>query len=160
MRRDDLLIMDDDALLRTVEMDTFRGSGPGGQHRNTTDSAVRLKLPESDISATASEHRSQHRNRALALRRLRVEIALRLRRDPPPGWKGPWKIGQRDRRYPLFIAVILDQLAAHDYQVGDASTALGISTNRLVRILADDNQLWAQVNRERQQRGYSQLRMP
>ena len=61
-----------------VRVDTHRGSGPGGQHRNKVASAVRLTHLPTGIVVTASEDRSQHRNRAVAWERLTealVEVA-------------------------------------------------------------------------------------
>lgn len=49
--------------------ETFRGSGPGGQHRNTTDSAVRCTHRASGATGQAAEDRSQHRNRQKAFER-------------------------------------------------------------------------------------------
>ncbi|XP_071928871.1 uncharacterized protein [Coffea arabica] len=72
------LTMSDEQLLRGCEMDTFKASGPGGQHRNKRESAVRLKHLPTGIVAQAVEDRSQHRNRALALSRLRTLLALKV----------------------------------------------------------------------------------
>ncbi len=49
---------------------TMRASGPGGQHVNRTESAVRVTHLPTGVQATAMEERSQHRNRKLALARL------------------------------------------------------------------------------------------
>lgn len=68
-------------LAREVIVETFRAGGPGGQHRNVTESAVRLLHPPSGVQVTASESRSQHRNRAVAFERLIVRLA-RLNRVP------------------------------------------------------------------------------
>jgi protein subunit release factor A len=57
-------------LEREVDVETFRTGGPGGQHRNVTDSAVRLVHRPSGVRVTASESRSQHRNREVAFARL------------------------------------------------------------------------------------------
>jgi len=65
----------DDDLLRECEIDTFRSSGPGGQHVNKTESAVRLRHLPSGIVVTAREERSQHRNKSLCLERLRKKVA-------------------------------------------------------------------------------------
>lgn len=65
----------DDDLLRECEIDTFRASGPGGQHVNKTESAVRLKHLASGIVVKSQEHRSQHQNKAECLRKLRLEVA-------------------------------------------------------------------------------------
>jgi peptide chain release factor len=56
--------------LRDVRFETMRASGPGGQHVNRTESAVRITHVPSGLQASASEERSQHRNKALALARL------------------------------------------------------------------------------------------
>jgi len=53
-----------------LEFEFFRGSGPGGQHRNTTDSGVRVRHLPTGMIAQATESRSQVRNRETALRRL------------------------------------------------------------------------------------------
>lgn len=63
---------------RDVSFESFRAGGPGGQHQNTTDSAVRAIHKPSGLSAVAREERSQHRNKSLALDRLRQLMAARL----------------------------------------------------------------------------------
>jgi len=64
----------DEELLRECEVETFRSSGPGGQHVNKTESAVRLRHLPSLIVVTSQQERSQHRNKALCLRKLREKI--------------------------------------------------------------------------------------
>lgn len=59
------------------KVETMRSGGAGGQHVNKTESAVRVTDPATGLCATASEERSQHRNRALALARLQEKIDLR-----------------------------------------------------------------------------------
>jgi ribosome-associated protein len=68
------LALDDEALLRTCEVEYFIASGPGGQHRNTTASGVRLTHPPTELSVTATERRSQTQNRGVALERLRTGL--------------------------------------------------------------------------------------
>ena len=53
-----------------VTFSTLRAGGPGGQHQNTTDSAVRATHSVSGLSVVVRDSRSQHRNKALALERL------------------------------------------------------------------------------------------
>jgi protein subunit release factor A len=71
----------DDELLAACRVDTFRAGGKGGQHQNVTESGVRLTHEPTGVVVTARTERSQHRNRALALERLRKKLAA-LRRKP------------------------------------------------------------------------------
>lgn len=68
------LKLDDDALLAECELSAFVAGGPGGQHRNRTESGVRLRHPATGVTVSATERRSQHDNRAVALERLRVRL--------------------------------------------------------------------------------------
>jgi ribosome-associated protein len=61
-------------LLSECEVDTFRSSGPGGQHVNKTESAVRLRHLPSGIAVTSQQERSQHRNKAICLEKLRKKV--------------------------------------------------------------------------------------
>lgn len=56
--------------IRDLEICTARAGGPGGQHVNTTSSAVRVRHKPTGVCVRATSERSQHLNRALALRRL------------------------------------------------------------------------------------------
>src|SRR5690606_33433153 len=53
-----------------VRFETLRAGGPGGQHQNTSDSAVRVVHIPTGIQLIARHERSQHRNKATALERL------------------------------------------------------------------------------------------
>jgi len=64
-----------------VRVDTFRASGPGGQHVNRTESAVRLTHAPSGVVVMAADTRSQLRNRAIAFARL-IERLRKLNRVP------------------------------------------------------------------------------
>src|SRR5713226_2321414 len=73
----------DPQLLAQCAVDTYRASGPGGQKRNKTSSAVRVRHIPSGLIVIAEESRSQHENRARALRRLRQALYLKLRDELP-----------------------------------------------------------------------------
>jgi ribosome-associated protein len=62
--------VDRELLEREVEVDVFRASGPGGQHVNRTNSALRLTHPPSGVVVIAQDSPSQHRNRDIAFERL------------------------------------------------------------------------------------------
>jgi len=75
--------LDDDTLLSECRIETFRAGGPGGQHQNKTESAVRLTHIPTGISVSSRDSRSQHRNRQIALDRLRAALAERARPETP-----------------------------------------------------------------------------
>lgn len=70
-------------LLADIDVETYRASGPGGQHRNKTESAVRMTHRPSGIVRVATEHRSQLRNRELALERIWKALEARKRKPKP-----------------------------------------------------------------------------
>jgi len=86
---------DDDALLAECRIDTFGAGGPGGQHQNKTESGVRLTHLPTGTVVTSREERSQHRNKALALKRLRAELERRNRR---PKARKRTRVPSRERR--------------------------------------------------------------
>jgi ribosome-associated protein len=73
----------DSDLLAQCRVETFRAGGPGGQHQNTTDSAVRLVHTPTGVQVTARDSRSQHRNKAVALERLRKKLKELAHRPKP-----------------------------------------------------------------------------
>ena len=63
MPRAEYLLATDDALIAQSEVDRYRASGPGGQHRNKTESAVRLRHKPSGTTAIGEDSRSQSENK-------------------------------------------------------------------------------------------------
>lgn len=90
-----LRVPDLDQLETEVEVSVYQASGPGGQHRNRTFSAVRMKHLPTGIVVTAADSRSQLRNRKIALERLQERLAEHFHEDPP---RVPTKKGKAVRR--------------------------------------------------------------
>ena len=104
-------------------MRQLRRSGPGGQHRNKVQTAISLHHLPTGVRAEASERRNQSQNRTVALFRLRVNLALHVRRAcssdlvPSMLWQsrctsGVLKVGGSHDDFPSVLAEALDVLAA------------------------------------------------
>lgn len=86
---------DDGALLSQCRVETFRAGGPGGQHQNTTESGVRLVHEPTGERVEARDERSQHRNKKLALARLRERLEAL---NETPEERIPTKVPKREKR--------------------------------------------------------------
>jgi hypothetical protein len=172
MRADHLLVSDD-ALIAQCDVDRYRASGPGGQHRNKTDSAVRLRHRATGVSAIAEDSRSQLDNKAHAVRRLRSAIALEIREPvaldaftPSPRLAafvaaGTAPLGARTRttgEYWAAYAELLDLLVAGDLEIAATAARLGITTGALSKLLLHDEQVGRAVNDLRRARRMRPLR--
>src|SRR4051812_13676253 len=139
----------EDQLLAQCEVDTYRASGPGGQKRNKTSSAVRLRHPPSGLLVIAEESRSQHENKARALKRIRQALYLKLREPlaaqelqpeqlaersdygPARDAEGRLHLSARDVRFWPAVGVVLDVLQAVEARLSEAAEALGTTTANL-----------------------------
>jgi hypothetical protein len=159
----------DEALAEACRFEAYRASGPGGQKRNKTSSAVRVTHGPTGLSATAADSRSQHRNRAMALKRLRHKLALECRMPVElTALSLPAELLLRNGRVQLDVprgaegylgvmAFVLDVLAAAGWSVSSAAEAIGVSTGQLVSFLRNDEKLWTHVNRQRAAAGLRPL---
>jgi hypothetical protein len=168
--------LSDDQLLAQCDVDTYRASGPGGQKRNKTSSAVRLRHPASGLLVIAEESRSQHENKAKALRRIRQALYLKLRdalagvaKTPEALWARPelaavrtaagrLEARRKDPRFWPAAGVVLDVLEAAEARVSDAARLLRISTGNLIDFLGTDPKLFEQANVLRQRHGQKPLK--
>ena len=79
---------------RDVRFETMRASGPGGRHVNRTESAVRVTHVPTGLQASASEERSQHRNKALAVARLARKLETLKEQQRGESERGRWRAHQ------------------------------------------------------------------
>lgn len=170
MAAPDHLALSDADLRRQCRLETGRVRGPGGQHRNRRDTAVRLLHEPTGVTAQAAEERSQRRNREVALMRLRQAIALQVRRPVPletytppaellailPGARG--RLGPNHRDYWRGVQALLDLLVAVNGSVSETAARAGVSTGALSRLLLADPRLNRAVNAWRAGRGLRPLR--
>jgi RF-1 domain len=158
----------DAQLLAQCAVDTYRASGPGGQKRNKTSSAVRLRHEPTGLLVIAEESRSQHENKAKALKRLRQALYLELRDpvDPATVATHP-ELDLSDGRLPPSVklpafwpavGVALDLLAVTQGQVRTAAEYLGVSTAHFTDFLRLDPKVWQAANRLRAAAGLKPLR--
>jgi protein subunit release factor B len=157
MPRSDWLAMTDKELLAGCSVDTYRASGPGGQKRNKTSSAVRLRHSPSGVLVIAEESRSQHENKARALRRLRRDIALQIREPFTPASELDWDVGRKDERFWPLAAGVLDAFDEANAQVSTTAAQLGTTTARLIAFLQTDEKLWQRANEIRRGHGQKPL---
>ena len=173
----DWLALSDEELLAQCRFERFRVSGPGGQHRNKTDSAVRLTHEPSGVVGFASERRSQHQNRLVALKRVRRNIAIEVQSDvdlemyhPPRTLQrilprsvqteipGKDRVGPRHREFWTGAGPLLDLFSSVNGSTSDCASQIGCSSNQLTKLFASEPHLWAAANAIREQHGLSLLR--
>ena len=156
--RDRLLMLDDRELGELCQFEFVKGTGAGGQHRNRTCTAVRVRHTATGLTASDCTERSQLRNRTEALRKLRFRFALEYRREPQPLPRAECAVTHAD--YPLWCARLLDHLAAADFDLKSAAEKLAWRVSGLAKKLYRDPTLWQYVNQCRAERGLPPCRRP
>lgn len=171
------LDLDDAALRAQCDVHVYKSSGPGGQHRNKVSSAVRMRHRPTGISAHGDESRSQHDNRRMALRRLRMNIACGHRRPVDPAAEVPhvvaeciftprgagggklkrMAVGRRDRRFWPVAAFLLDLLDVLEGRLADTAAVLGISTGNIAAVLKSERHLLTAAQRIRKAHGQKSI---
>ena len=159
MTRDDILRLDDAELSACCKLEFFKASGPGGQKRNKTSSAARITLPGWDITTTDCTERSQSRNRANALQKLRMELAMTCRETPAAAPERP-ECSLSHRDYPLYLAHLLDVYFEKAFDLRATAEVLGISPTAFVKKLYRDPVVWQRIIQELNDRGLPVLRSP
>ena len=131
----EILAGSDEELLAQCDVHIYKASGPGGQHRNKVSSAVRLRHRPSGISATANDSRSQHSNRKLAMQRLRMNIALKLRRSAEGNAEASQAGGEADMSRPAVLAECM-HVATKGPGAGLARLTIGKKNPRFWQVAA------------------------
>jgi len=165
------LALDDASLLNECEIDRYRASGPGGQKRNKTDSAVRIRHLPTGIAAIANEDRSQHVNKQRALRRLRILIALEVRAKldlesyTPSERIGLYitprhslRISEKNNAYPLVLSELMDVICACRWRISEAAAKMNLSTAQLSEFVRRNPTVLREVNRQRSNANLKPLR--
>ncbi|MBA2479425.1 MAG: peptide chain release factor-like protein [Planctomycetes bacterium] len=154
----------DDALLAQCDITSSSSHGPGGQHRNKTESAVRLRHKPTGLTSQCEDHRERGRNRVDALKRLRVRLVVASRGSSDPAWMAPYRrgrqvaLGAKAQEYHLVAACCLDALAAAGGSLADAARALAISSTQLVKLLVADKEIHQAANAIRAAAGMGAVR--
>ncbi len=156
-----------EALLADCSVQFSRASGPGGQNRNKVETAAILTHNPTGLKAEANERRSQAENRAQALFRLRLRLALEVRcparLEASELWKSRCKGGKifvnpAHDDFPSLLAEALDVLAGRNDDLAASSAVLGCSTTQLVKLLKEEPRAFTALNDRREARGLHRLR--
>jgi hypothetical protein len=156
-------------VMSECEVHFTRRSGPGGQNRNKVETAVVLVHGPSGFRSEASERRSQAQNRAAALDRLRLTLALELRQScagrelPSRLWRsrlrgGLVRINPEHEDFPTLLAEALDVVDDSAYDLSLAASRLETTGSQLVKLLKLEPRAMLRVNSRRRERGLGALR--
>lgn len=154
--------MPEEELLKACAVSRTRRGGPGGQHRNKVSTAVSITHTPTGITGAASERRSQAENLKVAVRRLRVNLALGVRSSvadgagPSATWRLPVNPDHAD--FPTVLAEALDVIEAMAGDVSAAADRLKCTSSQLVKLLKNEPRALEQVNARRLSSGLRSLR--
>lgn len=155
-------------LLKVCEIGKGRSSGPGGQHRNKVETQVTMTHQPTGVSGQASERRSSMENKKVALRRLRLALAVQVRAPVPIGEaRSPMWIerskgsqiacnpGHSD--FPAMLAEAMDMLAACGWDPKRASLRLSCTPSQLIKLIKEHPPAMVTLNKEREAAGKHRL---
>lgn len=155
-------------LLRECAVRHERRRGPGGQHRNKTESAVVIRHLPTGVEGQAAERRSQFDNHRNAIKRLRLNLALAVRTEslanaaPTELWKsrcqeGRLLISDEHDDFPTMLAEAMDVLALRNAHLPGSAEQLGCTPSQLVKFLKKEPRAFLWLNEERRRHGLPKL---
>lgn len=158
------VLLSDAELLKQCELRTARRRGPGGQHRNKTESAVVLTHRPTGIEGQAAERRSQPDNARNALKRLRMNLALEVRdaafleTAPSELWRkrcphGRIAVSPEHADFAPLLAEALEVILDHAGHLHGAADQLGCTFSQLCKFLKDEPRAWLLVSIWRKEHG-------
>lgn len=151
-----------ETLLSRSTFSQLRRSGPGGQRRNKVETGVRLTYDPTGTTVEATERRHLKENRAAAVRRLRLALAIEVRHlpdddhQPSAEWRAHCRdqritISQKHENLPTVLAEALDLVVSHSGDVRVAAKTLDCTPSQLVRLLKLAPPALSLVNRIRRE---------
>lgn len=178
--------LEESLLLSSCVLSQTRRGGPGGQHRNKTSTTIVILHQPSGIEAEASERRSQADNRRVATRRLREELAIRLRTDvharisqvaitdddeiEPIDWPtivdgireshggAKLRMSESNQNRPSVLAILLDDILENQGSTQPVASLWRTSSSQIVKFLKQFPDALQAVNRLRTSNNLSPLR--
>jgi len=161
-----------DALMKACDVRRERASGPGGQHRNKVETAIVVTHQPTGLKGSASERRSQAQNQVMAVKRLRVTLAIHFRGDGQCRCDDAGRLlGEMAERwyarvkskklllnhdhddFPAILAWVMDILWAQQLDVPGVANLLGISGTQVLKLLKAEPAAFTAFNQARQAKG-------
>lgn len=162
--------LDKVVLMKQCELRFGRVSGPGGQHRNKNETASWIVHVPTGIEAKGAERREREVNKVVALKRLRLKLATKVRattsrdhHEPSELWRGRRQgtriaVNPGHDDYPSLLSEALDVIVARRWDVAGSAKVLGVSMSQLSRLVHHHPAAFAMMNKGRESVGLPALR--